>query len=106
MSSYRPVASRVVEGGGEQWQIMPEDQVDNVLQEAAAKARIAGAKVEVHADRRDPADALVGVAEEVKADLVVVGNKGMKGAKRFLLGSVPSKVAHNAPCAVLIVKTT
>jgi nucleotide-binding universal stress UspA family protein len=106
VSSYRPVASRVVEGGGEQWQIMPEDQVDNVLQEAAAKARIAGAKVEVHADRRDPADALVGVAEEVNADLVVVGNKGMKGAKRFLLGSVPSKVAHNAPCAVLIVKTT
>ena len=37
---------------------------------------------------------------EVGADVVVVGNKGMKGAKRFLLGSVPNKVAHNAPCTV------
>ena len=46
---------------------------------------------------------------EVAADEVehvVVGNKGMKGAKRFLLGSVPNKVAHNAPCSVVVVKTT
>ena len=43
---------------------------------------------------------------EVGADVVVVGNKGMQGAKRFLLGSVPNKVAHNAPCTVVIVKTT
>ena len=37
---------------------------------------------------------------------MVVGNKGMRGTKRFLLGSVPNKVAHNAPCTVVIVKTT
>ncbi len=40
------------------------------------------------------------------ADLVVVGNKGMTGAKRFLLGSVPNKVSHHAPCGVYIVRTT
>ena len=40
------------------------------------------------------------------ADLIVVGNKGMTGAKRFVLGSVPNKVSHHAPCAVLIVRTT
>jgi nucleotide-binding universal stress UspA family protein len=55
---------------------------------------------------RDPGDAIVAIAGEVDADAVVVGNKGMRGAKRFLLGSVPNKVAHNAPCTVVIVKTT
>jgi nucleotide-binding universal stress UspA family protein len=46
------------------------------------------------------------VAEEVGADLLVVGNKGMTGAKRFLLGSVPNKISHHAPCSVYIVRTT
>jgi nucleotide-binding universal stress UspA family protein len=106
VSAYRRAAGRVVEAGGEQRHIRPEDDVDNVLQEAAARARIAGAKVETHAATEDPADSIIQTAEEVRADLVVVGNKGMQGAKRFLLGSVPSKVAHHAPCTVLVVKTT
>jgi nucleotide-binding universal stress UspA family protein len=106
VSSYRPASSRTIEGGGEQWTIMPEDRVDSVLEESAALARILGVNVEVHASKSDPAAAILRVAKEVKADVVVVGNKGMKGAKRFLLGSVPSKVAHDAPCAVLIIKTT
>jgi nucleotide-binding universal stress UspA family protein len=46
------------------------------------------------------------VAEERGSDLIVVGNKGMTGAKRFLLGSVPNKVSHHAPCSVLIIRTT
>ena len=46
------------------------------------------------------------VAEEQAADLIIVGNKGMTGAKRFLLGSVPNKVSHHAPCSVLIIRTT
>ena len=54
----------------------------------------------------DPADAILDVAEERDADLIVVGNKGMTGAKRFLLGSVPNKVSHHAPCSVLIIRTT
>ena len=45
-------------------------------------------------------------AEEVGADLIIVGNKGMSGAKRFLLGSVPNKVSHHAPCSVMIIRTT
>jgi len=54
----------------------------------------------------DAAEALIDVAEEEGADLIIVGNKGMTGAKRFLLGSVPNQVSHHAPCAVLIVHTT
>ena len=54
----------------------------------------------------DPADVLICVAEETGADLIVVGNKGMTGAARFLLGSVPNKITHHAPCNVLVVRTT
>ena len=54
----------------------------------------------------DPADKILEVAETEGADLIVVGNKGMTGARRFLLGSVPNQVSHHAPCNVLIVKTT
>ncbi len=59
-----------------------------------------------YAREGDPADAILNVAEEANADLIVVGNKGMTGARRFLLGSVPNKVSHHAPCSVIIVRTT
>jgi nucleotide-binding universal stress UspA family protein len=49
---------------------------------------------------------IIEVAEDREADLIIVGNKGMTGAKRFLLGSVPNKVSHHSPCSVLIVRTT
>lgn len=81
------------------------DDVDAVLAEAVTSVQRDGLKVETHSLRCDPAQAIVEVAKRTDAELVVVGNKGMKGAKRFLLGSVPNSVAHNAPCAVLIVKT-
>jgi nucleotide-binding universal stress UspA family protein len=54
----------------------------------------------------DPADKILETAESEGADLIVVGNKGMTGAKRFLLGSVPNQVSHHSPTNVLIVKTT
>jgi nucleotide-binding universal stress UspA family protein len=53
----------------------------------------------------NPAEVLLSVAAEVKADLIVVGNRGMQGTQRFLLGSVPNRVAHHASCSVLIVQT-
>jgi len=62
--------------------------------------------VETRAREGDPADAILDVAEERGADLIVVGNRGMAGAKRFLLGSVPNKVSHHAPCSVMIIRTT
>jgi nucleotide-binding universal stress UspA family protein len=65
----------------------------------------AGLEPRLHAAAGDPADALVEVATKEEADLIVVGNKGMKGARR-VLGSVPNSVAHHAPCSVLIVDTT
>jgi nucleotide-binding universal stress UspA family protein len=52
-----------------------------------------------------PAEALLDVAEQIGAGLIVVGNMGMTGTKRFLIGSVPNRISHHAPCDVLIVKT-
>ena len=81
-------------------------QVDSVLESAAGGLHAEGMEVQRHARRGDPADALLQVAEEQAAELIVVGNRGMTGAKRFLLGSVPDKISHHAPCSVLIVRTT
>ena len=90
-----------------QWMINPHDDVMALLEAAQVEARAAGVEdVETFARQGDAADAIVDVAEEQRSDLIVVGNKGMTGAKRFLLGSVPNKVSHHAPCSVLIVRTT
>jgi nucleotide-binding universal stress UspA family protein len=84
----------------------PREDVNQALEAAAGPPRGDGVTVETWAREGDPADAILDVAEEQKADLIVVGNKGMTGAKRFLLGSVPNKVSHHAPCGVYIVRTT
>jgi nucleotide-binding universal stress UspA family protein len=65
---------------------------------------IEGIDVEIHTEIGDPADVLVRWADEVGADLIVVGSKGMRGTRR-ILGSVPNSVAHKAGCHVLIAKT-
>jgi nucleotide-binding universal stress UspA family protein len=59
----------------------------------------------LHTAQGAPADVLIQKADELNADLLVVGNKGMKGARR-LLGSVPNSVAHGANCSVMIIDTT
>ena len=84
----------------------PREDVNALLENAAGAARDAGVEAETHAREGDPADAILDVAEEIGADLIVVGNKGMTGARRFLLGSVPNKISHHAPCGVYIVRTT
>ena len=84
----------------------PREDVNVILDSAVGQAKQAGVEAEPYPREGDPADALLDVAEECGADLIVVGNKGMTGAKRFLLGSVPNKVSHHAPCGVYIVRTT
>jgi nucleotide-binding universal stress UspA family protein len=77
----------------------------SLLADLGSQARSAGIDVETHPMTDAPADAICRVATEVKADLIVVGNKGMTGMHR-VLGSVPNSVAHQAPCAVLIAFTS
>ena len=89
-----------------QWMVNEREDVEATLREAEEKIKEAGVEVETYSRQGDPADAILDVAEEKNADLIVVGNKGMTGAKRFLLGSVPNKVSHHAPCSVMIIRTT
>jgi nucleotide-binding universal stress UspA family protein len=87
--------------------VNPREDVQGVLDAEAERVKEGGiSNVETFAREGDPADAILDVAEEKGADLIVVGNKGMTGARRFLLGSVPNKVSHHAPCNVMIVRTT
>jgi nucleotide-binding universal stress UspA family protein len=85
--------------------VNPNEDTEADLKAAAEPYQDSGIKVHTHAKSGDPADAIIDVAESNGADLIVVGNKGMTGAKRFLLGSVPNKVSHHAPCSVLIIRT-
>jgi len=111
VSAYEPVSDArlreesIVVPRDLHWMINPREDVLATLEAAAGEIRAAGVEVEVFARQGDPADAILDVAEERGSDLIVVGNKGMTGAKRFLLGSVPNKVSHHAPCSVLIIRT-
>jgi nucleotide-binding universal stress UspA family protein len=113
VSAYEPVSDqrlrneRIEVPKDLQWIINPHEDVLAMLDRARADAQLAGVEhVETFARQGDAADAILDVAEEQRSDLIVVGNRGMTGAKRFLLGSVPNKVSHHAPCSVLIVRTT
>src|SRR4051812_11339704 len=77
-----------------------------VLDDAGARARQAGVPFEPHSVTGDPADAILDVAEKVGAGLIVVGNKGITSVRRFMLGNVPSKIVHHAPCSTHVVHTT
>ena len=78
---------------------------ESVLARSAAKAAEQGVEADYAAVEGDPADAILQAAADQDADLVVVGNKGMTGAGRFLQGSVPNKITHHAECSVLVVRT-
>jgi nucleotide-binding universal stress UspA family protein len=112
VSAYEPVPDgRLREERAEvpedlQWMVNPREDVNATLEETGKQLQEEGLEIETHAREGDPADAILDVAEEKGADLIVVGNKGMTGAKRFLLGSVPNKVSHHAPCSVMIIRTT
>lgn len=108
VSAYEPLrGARVTgapEGAAKVFAPLPDSAVESTVAEAETSVRLAGVAVRTHVRRDDPADALIEVADEVGANMIVVGNRGMHGAKR-MLGSVPNTVSHRAHCNVLIVST-
>jgi nucleotide-binding universal stress UspA family protein len=113
VSAYEPVSNsrlrseRLSAPQDIQWTVNPREDVLELLESIEHDAQQDGVEsVETFARVGDAADAILDIAEEQRADLIVIGNKGMTGATRFLLGSVPNKVSHHAPCSVLIVRTT
>jgi nucleotide-binding universal stress UspA family protein len=112
VSAYEPVSkSRIASEQRDapadvQHEISPSEDVNLTLEAAAAPARKEGVEVHIHPVQDDPSDAILNTADKTDADLIVVGNKGMSGARRFILGSVPNNISHHAPCSVMIIHTT
>ena len=115
VSAYRPVghaAALAMSGAGVGLMVDSAELVEQQRQEA--EEALEHAVMTLDSTTRDvetvsapgnPAEVLLAFAAEKNADLIVVGNRGMQGAARFLLGSVPNRVAHHANCSVLIVQT-
>jgi nucleotide-binding universal stress UspA family protein len=109
VSAYRPLTQREQQDaaqqlGAEAYKVVGAHPAEDVLREAAA--RVKDVDVDTIAVEGDPVDALVRTAVDRKADLLVVGNRGLNSLTGRLLGSVPSVVTHRAQCDVLIVATT
>jgi nucleotide-binding universal stress UspA family protein len=112
VSAYRPVQKDRLESERQglpsdiDWKVSPSEDADAILQRGKEDAAETGATdIHVHALDVPAADAILDVATDVNAGLIVVGNQGMTGARRYLLGSVPNRIAHHAECDVLIVNT-
>lgn len=88
------------------WAITGTVQAEEIIRRGREIAARCGVEAEGRIEENErPADGLLDLAGDVKAGLVVVGNKGMTGARRFLVGSVPNYISHKADCDVLIVRT-
>jgi nucleotide-binding universal stress UspA family protein len=108
VSGYHATSNLSVAGAGshvETWAVRSTDAVEGILQDATDLVRKHNLALSTHHEEGDPSKALLSVANEVDADIIIVGNRGMRGVRR-LLGSVPNDVAHKASCAVLIIQTT
>jgi nucleotide-binding universal stress UspA family protein len=77
---------------------------ESVAARAEREVESEGIEVVTHAREGDPAKVILDVAEEQNADLIVVGARGLTGFRRFLLGSVSSKLSHHAKCDLMIVR--
>jgi nucleotide-binding universal stress UspA family protein len=88
------------------WMLTDSAQADDRAKAGAAVAKEVGVpEVRIRTGSGDPANVLLEIADDISADLVVVGSRGMTSASRFLLGSVPNKISHHAPCDLVIVRT-
>jgi nucleotide-binding universal stress UspA family protein len=101
VTAHDPTLAPVV-GGRASPASGPDYQADVVLDRLLERHGAADLDVKQHTATEEPAEAILAVAGQVGADLIIVGNKGMH---RRVLGSIPNKVSHRAPCDVLIVQT-
>ncbi|MFJ5958342.1 universal stress protein [Paenarthrobacter sp. NPDC092416] len=90
--------------GSDRITVSSADSAEYVARKVSEELTVEGGNVKYFAARGTPANALISHAETFNADLIVVGNKRMKGLGR-VLGSIANSVAHGAPCDVYIVNT-
>jgi nucleotide-binding universal stress UspA family protein len=105
-ASQREVASAEDALGEEAYQVVGSTPAEDTLRTAEERAAAVGAtNVEAVAIQGNPVKSLIKALTEHKADLLVVGNRGLNTLAGRLLGSVPADVSRQAPCDVLIVHT-
>jgi nucleotide-binding universal stress UspA family protein len=93
--------------GSEAYQVTGAASADDSVSRARDRAMAAGATdIEVDVVQGRPAEALLGVADVCRADLLVVGNRGLNTLAGRIIGSVPMDIVRRAPIDVLIVHTT
>jgi nucleotide-binding universal stress UspA family protein len=108
--AFRPTLQTAALAGDAMMAIAPttdaeiQAQVEEELERLASEIERDGVAVQTYACPQAAPSALLAVAAHQDADLIVVGSKGMHGARR-VLGSVPNSVAHQAACAVMIIPT-
>jgi nucleotide-binding universal stress UspA family protein len=81
-----------------------ELQANAFVKQAAKSISAAGIPTATRVERGDPKSAVVEIAKQWGAELIVIGSHGRKGVEHFFLGSVSEAVARYAPCSVLIVR--
>ena len=64
----------------------------------------AGVEYEIRSEIGHPAECILRLADEEKADLIVIGSRGLSAFKSLLLGSVSDRVVHHAACPVMVIK--
>ncbi len=110
VSGYKPISdtelNRIAEAAPREFQglLVGDSPGTRLVDQACVMLRHSDAKVVGHPEPASGAEAILDVAEEVDADLIVVGCRGEGVGKRMLHGSVSTKIAHHAPCDVLIVQ--
>jgi nucleotide-binding universal stress UspA family protein len=104
VSAFDSDRTEVFGSGSDQWIVSDAGEAEKVAKGVADSLRSAEVTVTYAAARGKPAEALIDEAGRAGAQLIVVGNRRMRGLGR-VLGSVANSVAHNAPCDVYIAKT-
>jgi nucleotide-binding universal stress UspA family protein len=99
-----PGYSEVIRSGATREPINLRQVAESVLARVQREVEAHELEVITHAREGEPAHVILQVAQEHNADLIVVGARGVSGFTRFLLGSVSSKLAHHAPCSLMIVR--
>lgn len=79
-------------------------QAETRLTELRNEIEAKGVACQAHASAEPPSQAVLDAAEQLHADLIVMGTRGLTGLKHVLLGSVAERTVRHAPCAVLTVK--
>lgn len=103
----RSVSHAADQLGDDAYQIRGDNPAGDIVRSASERARAAGAaNIDTRTVKGAPVETLIKMADDVEADLLVVGNKGLNSLTGRLLGSVPADAARRATCDVLIVHTT